>query len=88
MYDASGGSNLSVVVGCNILHQKVHQPPPLLKYGEDADDFSFGLIAGYRDRHGLGCVSFRALRLRSLPSVHEDYHEQSQRDNQRGSRKI
>jgi hypothetical protein len=46
MYDASGGPNLGIVVGCNIFHQKVHQPPPLLKQGKEAYDLSFGLITG------------------------------------------
>ncbi len=88
MYDASSGPNLGVVVRCNILHQKVHQPPSLLKYGEEADDFNFGLIAGCRDRHGLGRVSFGGFGRRSLASANEDYHEQSQRGNQRSYRKI
>jgi hypothetical protein len=70
MYDASCGPNLGVVIGCDILHQKVHQPSPLLKRGEEADDFSFGLIARFRDRHGLGCVSSGRLGLASDASAH------------------
>jgi hypothetical protein len=63
---------------------KVHQPPSLLKCGEEAHDFSFGLIAGYRDRHGLGCFSYGRLGLRPLPSVHEDYHERQLAAKRRG----
>src|SRR5690348_6518486 len=77
MHHASGNPNLGVVVGRDVLHQKVHQPPPLLKCSEKPNDFSFGLGAGCRDRHGLGRLGFGVLGLGSLARADEKYHEQS-----------
>src|SRR5437660_872268 len=88
MYDASGGPNLGVFVRCNIFHQKVYQPPPLLKCREEADNFSFVLIANCRDRHGLCRISFGGLGLGPAASADEDYHEQSQRYHQGSYGKI
>src|SRR5204863_530589 len=87
VHNPSGSPDLGVVVGCDVVHQKIDQPAALLKNREEADDFSFPAIAGRLDRHRdwPGCLG-SVLGLRFLATDEEDRRQQAEGDRQRSAR--